>query len=326
MMMRRFFSLWALGTALIVAAPVLAQQFPVPGRSISMIVPFAAGGPTDVAARLLVPSLEKELGTQITVVNKPGASTQVGVTQISTARPDGYTIGFVSLPQLLTIYLDPERQSVFTRKNLQPLAMHVVDPVVIVVKADSPFNTVQDMLAYAKANPNKLKGGTGGFMGTTHLAWIELGRKTGTQYALVHFDGSAPSTTALLGGHIDVLLDTVAGAFNRVKSGELKVLGVMDSQQNAYLPGAKTLAAQGVPLEFASSRGLVAPAGTSKKVVDALSAAIRATINTDDHKSRMAAMGQTLRYMGPDEFSTYWATMETQTGPLMEQAKTEVKK
>ncbi len=321
-MNRRLASLLlAVGFAAIASTPAQAQRFPVSGRPINMIVPFGAGGPTDVAARLLVPSLEKELGTPITVINKPGASTQIGVTQLVTSRPDGYNIGFLSLPQLLTIYMDPERKSVFARKDLQPLAMHVVDPVVVVVRAASPFTSMQQLLDFAKANPNKVKAGDGGFMGTTHLAWLELARLSATQLAFVHFDGSAPSTTALLGGHIDVLLDTVAGAYNRVKAGELRVLGIMDSQENAFLPGVKTLNSQGLKLEFAASRGLAAPAGTPKEVVDALSAAIRKTINTEDHKKRMADMGQTLRYMDPAEFSAYWVAMEKQVLPLIEQAK-----
>lgn len=314
-----------LGTYFLLAMNVQAQKFPLPNRPISMIVPFGAGGPTDVAARLLANSLEKELGTQVVVINKPGASTQIGVTQIAISKPDGYTIGFVSLPQLLTVYLDPERKTVFKRKDLQPLAMHVVDPVVIVVKSNSPFNNLQQMLEFAKANPNKLKAGDGGFMGTTHLAWLELSRQSNTQYSLVHFDGSAPSSTALLGEHIDILLDTVAGVYNRVKSGEFKVLGVMDSQENTFLPNVKTFTNQGLKLEFAASRGLVAPAGTPKEVVDTLTAAIQKSITTEDHKKRMTDMGQTLRYMSPVDFSTFWISMEKQIQPLMDLAKNSTK-
>lgn len=312
--------LLTLGLALSGAA-AWSQAFPAPGKPITMVVPFGAGGPTDVAARLLVPGLEKELKTSITVVNKPGASTQIGVTQVATSRPDGYTIGFVSLPQVSTIYLDPERQAVFKRESLQPLAMHVVDPMVISVRKDSPYKTVGELLAFAKANPNKLKGGTGGFMGTPHLAWLELERVSGTQFSLVHFEGSAPGTTALLGGHIDVLIDTVGGSFARAKSGDIRVLAVMDAQENVHLPGVKTLQAQGINLHFAASRGLVAPAGTPKAVVDALSDAIGKSINTEEHRRKMGDMGQTLRYMDPAQFSAYWVDTDKQVQPLMVRAK-----
>lgn len=320
-MNRRLTSVFLALGCLLGSTAFAQAKFPAPNHPINLIVPFGAGGPTDVAARLLVPRLEKELGTSITVINKPGASTQIGITQIATSKPDGYTIGFVSLPQVATIYLDAERQAVFSRKNLQSLAMHVVDPMVIAVRADSPYKTMAQLRDFAKASPGKLKGATGGFMGTPHLAWLELERMTGSKFSLVHFEGSAPGGAALLGGHVDVLVDTVGGTYNRAKSGEFRVLGVMDSQQSTYLPGVKTLKEQGLDLQFAASRGLVAPAGTPKAAIDALSEAIRKTIASQEHKDRMAAMGQTLRYMDPTQFSDYWAATEKQVQPLMMKAK-----
>lgn len=303
-----------------------AADFPVKGRPINMIVPFGAGGPTDVAARLLIPSLEKELGTSVTVINKPGASTQIGLTQLAQSKPDGYTIGFVSLPQSITAYLDPERKAVFSRKDFQPLAMHVVDPIAVVVRSDSAYKTLGDLLADAKARPSKVKGGTGGFMGTTYLAFLELQRLADVQFALVNFEGSAPGTTALLGGHVDIFMDTVAGAYSRVKSGEFRVLAIADSQENAFLPGVKTFTAQGVPMNMAASRGLALPAGTPKEIVTVLTKAIEKTINTDDHRKRMNDMGQTLRYLDPDQFAKFWLESEEQVKPLMESARKTVAK
>lgn len=302
-------------------APTRKADFPASGRSITMIVPFGAGGPTDVAARLLVPPLEKDLATTVTVTNKPGASTQIGITQIAGSKPDGYTVGFVSLPQVITIYLDPDRKSVFTRKDLQPLAMHVFDAMVLVVRADSPYKSTQQLLDAAKANPQKIKSATGGFMGTPHLAWLEMERITGARFALVHFEGSAPGITAVLGGHVDAMIDTVGGVFSRARSGEVRVLGLMDSQENQYLPGVKTMESQGLKLRFAASRGLVAPAGTPREVVGVLTASIQKAINGAEHKKKMDEMGQTLRYMDPAEFEAYWADMEKQVRPLMDQAK-----
>lgn len=301
--------------------PAKDAGFPVKSKPITMIIPFAAGGPTDVAGRLLVPLLEKDLGATITVVNKPGASTQLGITELANAKPDGYTVGFVSLPQVMTIYMDPERKSVFTKKNLQPLAMHVFDPIALAVRADSPYKSMKDLIDDAKANPTKIKGSTGGFMGTPHLAWLELEKQAGVKFSLVHFEGSAPSTTALLGGHTDVMMDTVAGVFTRAKSGEIRVLGIMDSENSKYLPGVKTLEEQGYKLSFAASRGLVSPAGTPKEVVDILSASMQKAISSNEHKTKMDEMGQTLRYMSPDAFSRFWEEAEGQVKPLMDAAK-----
>jgi tripartite-type tricarboxylate transporter receptor subunit TctC len=282
-----------------------------------MIVPFGAGGPTDAAARLLASSLEQSLGTAVTVLNKPGASTQIGATQLARARPDGHTIGFVSLPQLITAYRDPARKAVFSRKDLQPFALHVSDPVVVVVRSDSPLRSLTDLIAAAKAKPNTVKGGTGGFMGTTYFAFLELERLAGIRFALVNFEGSAPGVAALLGGHIDVHMDTVAGAYARSKSGEVRVLAVADSEVNAFLPNVRTFESQGVPLRIAASRGLALPAGTPREVEKTLSEAVKAIVQTSEHRDRMTAMGQTVRFMGSEDFSKLWADAEELVDRLM---------
>jgi tripartite-type tricarboxylate transporter receptor subunit TctC len=313
-----------LTAALVGAHTAAAADFPTKGKAIEMIVPFAAGGPTDVAARLLATPLEKELGTQITVVNKPGASTQIGVTQLAKSKPDGHTIGFVSLPQLITAYMDPTRKAVFSRKDLQPIAMHVVDPIAVVVRADSPYKSLKDLIDDAKARPGKIKGGTGGFMGTPYLAFLELERSTGAKLALVNFEGSAPGVTALLGGHIDVQMDTVAGAFGRVKSGELRVLAIADSEENPFLPGVKTFKREGIDMQMAASRGLALPVGTPKEIVAVWAKAIQEVINSEDHRKRMGEMGQTLRYLGPEQFAAYWEALEKQVEPLIESARQSV--
>jgi len=246
------------------------------------------------------------------------------VTALARAKPDGYTFGFVSLPQLITVYDDPQRQAAFGRDDLQPLAMHVVDPIVVAVRADSPYKTLADLLADAKARPGKVKGGTGGFMGTPYLAYLEMERLADVKFALINFEGSAPGNTALLGGHIDLLMDTVAGTFTKARAGTIRVLGVADKEQSPYLPGVKTLKEQGLDMEFAASRGLVAPAGTPAPAVTRLSQALENAINSDDHRKRMADLGQTLRYLGPQEFAAYWQAAETQVKPLMESARKSV--
>lgn len=312
----------AFGIAAFAATGAMAQSaYPEAGRTLTMIVPFGAGGPTDAAARLLIPGIESALGVNVVVENLPGASTQIGVTRLSQAAPDGYTIGFVSLPQLITVYGDPDRGAVFNRESLQPLAMHVVDPIAVIVRADSPYQTFGELMDAVRANPGTVKGGTGGFMGTPHLAYLEIERATDTKFALVNFEGSAPGNTALLGGHIDVLIDTVAGAYARAASGEVRILAIADSERSAFAPDVPTLAESGVDVQFAASRGLVAPAGVSPEIVETLSAAIKGAIETEDHATRMRDMGQTLRYLDPAEFATYWETAEAQVEPLMERAR-----
>ncbi|MGE0314130.1 MAG: tripartite tricarboxylate transporter substrate binding protein [Lautropia sp.] len=311
-------------TTLFAVAPAVAADFPTRGKPIEMIVPFGAGGPTDGAARLLATSLEHKLGVPVTVTNRPGASTQIGATQLARAKPDGHTMGFVSLPQLITAYLDPARKAVFSRKDLQPLALHVSDPITISVRGDSPYKTLADLIGALKKSPSKIRGGTGGFMGTTHLAFLEMERLARVKFALVNFEGSAPGVAALLGGHIDVHMDTVAGAYSRVKTGEIRVLAVADSEPNAFLPEVKTFEAQGVPMRFAASRGIALPAGTPSDIEKVLSNAVREVVQSEEHRKRMQAMGQSLRYLDPQAFEKFWADSEQQVAQLMATAKSAV--
>jgi tripartite-type tricarboxylate transporter receptor subunit TctC len=305
------------------AVPTLAADYPAKGKSISMILGTSAGGSTDVGARILAAAMEKDLvatATRIQVDNKPGAGWQIGLTALARSRPDGYTIGFTILPQTITNYLDPERKAVFDRKSYQPLGMQVVDPGVIAVKAGSPYKTLKDVIDAAKANPSKLKASATGILSDDHLAILQLQKLTGTKFAIVQFDGSAKAMTALLGGHTDVYFGNVGDTYPQAKAGEVRVLGVMDDEESKFLPG-KTTFSQGFKLESSSSRGLSAPAGTPKEVVDFLAAAIKKAIDNPEHMKKMEEQGLTVRYMDPARMEKYWADMEEQIKPLMGMAK-----
>lgn len=242
------------------------------------------------------------------------------MTALARSRPDGYTIGFTILPQTITNYLDPERKAVFDRKSFQPLGMQVVDPGVIAVKAGSPIKTMTDLIEAAKANPSKLKASATGILSDDHLAILRLQKLTGTTFAIVQFDGSAKAMTASLGGHTDVYFGNVGDTFPQAKAGEVRVLCVMDDDESRFLPG-KTSFSQGIKLGSSSSRGLSAPAGTPKEIVDFLAGAIRKAIADPEHTKKMDEQGLTVRYMDPGRMEKYWADMEEQIKPLMSIAK-----
>jgi tripartite-type tricarboxylate transporter receptor subunit TctC len=242
------------------------------------------------------------------------------LTALARSRADGYTIGFTILPQTITNYLDPERKAVFDRKSFQPLGMQVVDPGVIAVKASSPYKTLKDVIEAAKAAPSKLKASATGILSDDHLAILQFQKLTGTKFAIVQFDGSAKSMTALLGGHTDVYFGNVGDTYPQAKAGEVRVLGVMDDEESRFLPG-KTTFSQGIKLESSSSRGLSAPTGTPKEIVDVLAAAIKKAIANEEHLKKMEEQGLTVRYMEPARMEKYWADMEEQIKPLMGIAK-----
>lgn len=301
--------------AVLAAAPVTKMDWPAKGKAITMIVPASPGGTTDPAARVLAVALEKALGTSVQVLNKPGASTQVGLTELAKAEPDGYTIGYIILPSAFNTYLDSKRKATYTRKSFQILAGHYVSPVVIWVKQDSPYKTVKDLIDAARANPAKIKTAASGVLGLSHLALLQLGKAANVKFAIVQFQGGGPGMTALLGGHVDAAISPVTEGVE--KKSLIRGLGVMDSRESSYLPGVKTLESQGYKIYVSSAGGLATPAGTPKEVMDILTRAMKKAMERPEHKEKMENIGLGVRYMDPIQFETFWSNYETEVKPLL---------
>jgi tripartite-type tricarboxylate transporter receptor subunit TctC len=160
-----------------------ASDFPRKGKSIEIVVAFGSGGAVDTAARLIQPVLEKELGTNVEVINKPGAGGQIGYTQLTSAKPDGYTIGATGSPSVVVSPLDPSRGAKYTRDSFQPLGRQVIDPTVIAVQPDSPYQTLKDLLDAAKASPKSMTASTTGLQTGEHFAMAQIQETTGSEFA-----------------------------------------------------------------------------------------------------------------------------------------------
>jgi len=313
-------------TQAVAAAPAKSVDFPAKGKIITLVVPYAAGGPSDVMARIMAPVLQDILGTTVEVVNKPGASSQVGMTEVAKSKPDGYTIGQMNLPSGLTVYMDPDRKAAFGRKDLMPLAVVTRAPETILVKADGPYKTLKDLVAAAKANPGKVSLGSTGYMGTPHLSALQFAKLAGIEFGVVHFDGSAPAITALQGGHVESVVGNVDPPYiSAVKAGTARALGVMDSKENSYLPGVPTFAAQGYDIKAYNTFGWVLPANTPKGVVDVLSSAFEKMCQNPDFKKRMEDAGLVVDYMNPSQMDAVWTEIENSVKPVIELAKTQQK-
>lgn len=309
-----------LAAALALLAPTAGRStdFPQKGRSIQLLVGFAAGGSVDVGARMLASGLEKELGTSVVVVNKPGASGQLSYTVLTQSKPDGYTIGTVGFPSTVVSYLDPARQATYARKDFQLLGLHVVDPTVFAVKPGSPFKTVKELVEYARANPRKIRITTTGIQSDETFAILQLEKLTGARFALVHFaQGVAQGMTAFLGDKVEVLCANVGDLLGQYKRGEVRILGVMDERRSPFYPDVKTFEEQSYKLYAASSRGFAAPGGTPPEIVDRLAGAMRKVAESEEHQRKMAELGLTLRYMGPAEYAKYWSEYETTLKELL---------
>lgn len=305
------------------AAPAKKRDWPQSGKSLTFIVGTQAGGSSDVGFRTVASFMEKELGIPIQVVNKPAGGQQEGLTELAKAKPDGYTIGMTSMPQAIAIYLDPERKAIFNRKSFQPIGMHVVDPGVIAVRTESPFKTLQDLIDAVKANPNKITASTTGIMGDDHLSLLRTQQALNIRFAPVHFtQGGAPSIAALLGGHVDVNFNNVGDYMSQYKSGQVRILAILDKEQSKFYPGVKTFEEQtGIKLYSASSRGVSAPAGVPSEVMDILAAAFKKAWENPEHQKIMFDRALSLRYMSPAEMSAYWEEMEAEMPRLMEEAR-----
>ena len=296
-------------------------NYPQKGRVLSIIVPYNAGGGADTDARIIAPLLEKKMGIPVQVVNKPGAGTQVGMTELTSAKPDGYTILLGHFPGTVTTYLDPTRQTAYSRKNFTGIAFTASEPFTFIVGKDSPYKTMKDVVDYAKANPEKFRVAVTGILLPPHLSVLELEKQTGAKFATVHFDGAAPGRTAFLGGHTEALVALVSEAAPALKGDMARVIGVMDTQGNEQLPGVKTMPDQGYKVLMVNSEGILAPAGTPPAIIQYLEDAIKEAVANEAYISRMKQLGINVKFKGSKESEQWLTQLENQVKPLIEEAR-----
>ncbi len=287
-------------------------DWPVKGKPITMIVPFAAGSASDIGARLLSTGLEKELGTSFQVVNKAGANGQLGMTDLAQAKSDGNTFAYIALSSVVTHYSDPEVKPTYYRKDIMPVAEHVIDVRALSVSAKGPYKTLQDLVDAAKSAPNKVKAAGLGVLSDTHITTIWLEKLTGAKITMVQFGGGSQAIPALMGGQVDMYNGSTSELIPMVKSGELRVLGVMSKSESKFLPGVKTMEAQGYPILYGTRRAIFAPAGTPKEIVDTMTTAIKKVMDSPAHKDKVEGeMGLQLAYLDPAQLDAAWTDEES---------------
>ncbi len=305
------------------AAPAKAISYPEKGKTIELIVPWAAGSVNDVIMRLVAPYLEQEIGTSIQLVNKAGAGSQTGITEVAKAKPDGYTIVMNSMPTTIILYVDPERKAAFTRKDIQPVAVVAQEPMVLSVKADSPYKSVKDLVDAAKAAPGKITVADGGLMLPSHMTTLGLSKAAGVQLASVHFNGDSEGTTAVLGGHTDAVVGSVSAALAQMKSGALRALATTDTEELAVIAGVKPLTMQGYDFSCLLTRGIAAPGGTPKEIVDKLSAAVKKVTLNPEFAKKAQEGGFVIRPLDATQYAAQWDEQETLVKTMLEAAKTQ---
>jgi tripartite-type tricarboxylate transporter receptor subunit TctC len=317
------------GKGIMILMAMLAVIFPrqayaqaYPTKPVSLMVAYPAGGSTDVGARIVASLAEKELGQPLIVLNKAGAGGQVGWTELARQKPDGYYIGFINLPAVNAVILDPDRKATFDIDSFTPLINQVLDPGVIYVKPDSPYKSLKDIVEDAKKRPGEIKAGTTGIFSDDHLAILMLEEAAKVKFRIVHFDGDPPQLTSLLGGQIDVSFLNVGGITPRVKSAQVRPLVVLDRERSKFYPDTPSTAEAGYPSVLSSStRGIVGPKGLPEAMVKKLQGIFNKAMDHPGHLEKMEKAGLGVKVMMGDEYGKYIKSLHEKLKSLVEEAR-----
>jgi len=311
----------AIAIGLCGVTPAPAQAWPT--RAIRLIVPYPAGGPTDVLARLIADRLSPLLGQSIIVENRPGgAGGTVGAKVVSSAEPDGYTL-LISQVGALTIspsiYQGPDAD---VAKSFVPVALVAVSPQILAVTPSLPVTSLAEFIAYAKASPGKVNFGSAGVGSQPHVLGELLKLVVDIKLTHIPYRGSAPAITDLLGGQIQMMFDTPVVFLSHIQAGRLRALAITSAARSPQLPDVPTMIESGLPrLQASLWSGLLAPAGTPAAVVARLNAAFNTAMNTPETKASLQKLGAEPNAMSPDEFGRFlaaetrkWAAVVTEAG------------
>lgn len=230
----------------LMSGTALAQDYPV--RTITLTHGYGAGGSSDIGCRLLADALKDVTGQSVVVEPRPGAGGQLAWSRFKhNAKPDGYQLVYVNIPQIQTIVFDPARKADFTLADFKMVANHVQDPNILVVANRSPYKTLEEFVAAAKANPGKLSVSTSGLGSDDHLALLDLQAKAGLEFNIIHVKGDADGLTGILGGHFDAMMANVGGMVKPMEQGQTRILAVMADDRTADLPNVPTFKEKASP-------------------------------------------------------------------------------
>ena len=301
------------GICLGLAVALGAAQAQTPTK---IVVPFAAGGGTDLYVRLLAAELGKR-GTQVIVDNKPGASGIVAADYVARSRPDGLTVLVSSLGTLANNTILYDKLPYDPVKDFAPVTQIAYQPAIIVGRADLPYKNIKEMVAYAKLNPGKINRGSPGAAILTNLAPLSFEQTVGISTTHIPFNGDSPAVQALLGSQIDIHGTSITGSLPYIRSGQLRVLGVMDSKRMSQVPDAPTFKEMGYDLEAVLWYALSVPSATPKEAIDRLNRAVNQVIADPEFVTRARAIGMEPRGGTPEEMAKFVRSESDRWIPLL---------
>jgi tripartite-type tricarboxylate transporter receptor subunit TctC len=273
-------------------APASAQGYPT--RSINVVVPFPAGGPSDVVARIVTDHMGRTLGQQLVIENVGGAGGTLGSARVAAAAPDGYTLlagsmgSHVAAPVLTpNLKYDPS-------KDFEPIGFTAHSPAVITARKDFPAKDMAEFVAYVKQNGDKVKQAHGGIGASSHMACLLFNAELGLKPTLVAYRGTGPAVNDLVGGHVDFLCEQSVSVAEQIKGGSVKAYGISASERLAALPDVPSAKEAGVKYDMSIWAGIFAPKGVSKEVVDKLAAALDKALDDPAVQKRLGDLGASI--------------------------------
>jgi tripartite-type tricarboxylate transporter receptor subunit TctC len=294
-------SAFVLATA--VLSPVAAQDYPA--RAVKIIVPFGAGGPADIYARYLGDQLQKAWNQSFVVEARPGAGSFIGTSEVAKAAPDGYTLLMMSNTHTVNETLRPSRPFNLMRDFVGIAPVNYSD-LIMVVHPSVPANDLKEFLALAKSKPGALNYASSGLGTPYHMAGELFKAMSGTDIVHVPHKASGDARTAVLGGHVQMMIDAITTTAPTVQGGQVRALGTTGKARSDLMPDVPTIAEAGVPgYEATIWLGLMAPTGTPQPVVDKLNAEVNKVLARSDTKEAWAKQGAVPLVMSPAEFDTY---------------------
>jgi tripartite-type tricarboxylate transporter receptor subunit TctC len=311
----------AAGCAMLASTVVMAADFP--DRTVTMVIPFAAGGPTDTIARIVAQTMSKSLKQSVIVENATGAGGTLSAGKVMRAAPDGYTVllhhnGMSTSPAMY-------RKLAFNPlTDFEYIGLVADVPMVLVARKDLPPNNLKELVAYIKANQGKLTMGNAGLGAVSHQCGMLFLSAIGTPLTTIPYRGTAPAMNDLLAGQIDLLCDQTTSTTSHIRAGKVKVYGATTKERVASLPNIPTLAEQGIKgFEMVVWHGLYAPKGTPKPVIAKLGAALREALQDPSVKSRFADLGAepvAADKATPQALQAYLKAEIDKWGPIYKQA------
>jgi tripartite-type tricarboxylate transporter receptor subunit TctC len=307
------------GLAWLLAAGAWAQG-DWPARPVTLVVPFAAGGPTDVVARSLGASMSKTLGQTVVVENKLGAGGTVAAAHVARSAPDGYTF-FIHHNGMATSTALYRKLAYNPLSDFEFVSQAVEVPMTLLARKDFPANNFKELVSYVKANQSKINLANAGLGAVSQLCGLLLERELGVKLTAVPFQGTAPAMNALLGGQVDILCDQTTQTIPQIKAGNVKFYGVTTKNRIKALPDAPTLAEQGLKdFELVVWHGIYAPKGTPKPIIDKMNLAVRAALKDPAVIQRMADLGAEIvpdSKLSPESLQVWLKSEIDKWGPII---------